>query len=177
MKKFTTSLQKGFTLVELLVVIAVLGVLATVVIIAIDPLEQLARGDDAGRVSTISQVGNAMQAYATSVGGGAYPTGANEATWLTTITTAGELKTNVSVKATTPSCSIAGNNYMSGMCYESNGAEAIVWTLLGSKSSKAKAQCTANQRAVAAWIASKGQAGVGCVNTATTQPTSNTVLY
>ena len=50
----TTSLHsRGFTLIELLIVIAVLGVLAAVVLVAIDPGQQLARGRDSGRKPSI----------------------------------------------------------------------------------------------------------------------------
>jgi len=59
------KLSKGFTLIELLIVIAVIGVLAAVVLVAIDPVQQLARGRDAGRKSAVGQLGRATQAYYT----------------------------------------------------------------------------------------------------------------
>src|SRR6185503_11862870 len=87
MKKNFKS-QSGFTLIELLVVIGVLGVLAGVMLVAINPLEQFARGRDSGRKTTVSQLGKAVQAYYT--GRTTYPTAA--ATWITTLVTAGEVK-------------------------------------------------------------------------------------
>ncbi|KKQ24400.1 MAG: hypothetical protein US62_C0014G0011 [Candidatus Woesebacteria bacterium GW2011_GWA1_37_8] len=68
-----TALKKGFTLIELLIVIAILGVLAVVVLVAINPAQQLARTRDAGRISSVAQIGHALEAFAT-VHAGAYPT-------------------------------------------------------------------------------------------------------
>jgi|SRR3989344_4539014 len=64
-----TALKKGFTLIELLIVIAILGVLAVVILVAINPLEQLARTRDAGRISSTTQIGHALQAFATANAG------------------------------------------------------------------------------------------------------------
>lgn len=75
------AVQTGFTLIELLVVIAVIGVLAGIVLIAIDPQEQINRGNDAKRKQTLSLVVNAVQAYYVGSGssGGAtsYPSTAD----------------------------------------------------------------------------------------------------
>jgi len=43
--------NKGFTLIELIVVIAIIGVLAGVLLIAINPAALLAKGRDAKRIS------------------------------------------------------------------------------------------------------------------------------
>ncbi|MEK9176346.1 MAG: type II secretion system protein, partial [Patescibacteria group bacterium] len=61
-------LSKGFTLIELLIVIAVLGVLVTAVLVALNPLEQLRRANDSGRINSVSQIGNAVQAFYTAQG-------------------------------------------------------------------------------------------------------------
>jgi len=81
--------NKGFTLIELLVVIGILGILAAVVLTAINPLEQFARSRDAGRAQTITSLGHALEAYNTSQG--VYPV--SNATWQTTtgLTQAGEI--------------------------------------------------------------------------------------
>ncbi len=46
------QLKKGFTLIELIIVIAILGVLAVALIGALNPIEQVQRGQDAGRQAT-----------------------------------------------------------------------------------------------------------------------------
>jgi prepilin-type N-terminal cleavage/methylation domain-containing protein len=57
------KLNQGFTIIELLVVMAVLGILATIIIISINPFEQLARSRDASRKQAISQIGRAIDNY------------------------------------------------------------------------------------------------------------------
>lgn len=58
-----TTLARGFTLVELLIVIALLGVIATVVIAAINPIEQANRARDAGYKADASQLLSAEERY------------------------------------------------------------------------------------------------------------------
>lgn len=60
MKRITA---RGFTLVELLIVIALLGVIATIVIAAINPIEQANRASDAGKKADASQIVSALQRY------------------------------------------------------------------------------------------------------------------
>lgn len=88
--------QKGFTLIELLVVIAVIGVLAAIVLIAIDPLEQINRGKDASLKDKVSQVGNAAQAAYTASGANgtaSYPlTGGTSGTQQDNLVASGDLK-------------------------------------------------------------------------------------
>lgn len=55
--------NKGFTLIELLVVISLIGVLAVAVLSAINPIEQLNKGRDAGRRADSSQIINAIDRY------------------------------------------------------------------------------------------------------------------
>ncbi len=68
MKKY---LSKGFTLVELLIVIALLGIIATIVITAINPIEQANRAGDAGKKADASAMVSAINRY--SVSHGFYP--------------------------------------------------------------------------------------------------------
>jgi prepilin-type N-terminal cleavage/methylation domain-containing protein len=56
-------LAQGFTLVELLIVIALLGIIATIVISAINPIEQANRAADAGMKADASQMVSAIDRY------------------------------------------------------------------------------------------------------------------
>jgi prepilin-type N-terminal cleavage/methylation domain-containing protein len=56
-------LAQGFTLVELLIVIALLGVIATIVIAAINPIEQANKARDAGYKNDASELVSAIQRY------------------------------------------------------------------------------------------------------------------
>ena len=55
--------RRAFTLIELLIVIALLGALAVGLLAALDPFEQLKKGTDTGTRSTVSEVHGAVIRY------------------------------------------------------------------------------------------------------------------
>lgn len=61
MKKLKTQL--GFTMIELLIVITILGILAVAVLSAINPIEQINRGRDTGSQSDAEQLLSAIERY------------------------------------------------------------------------------------------------------------------
>lgn len=174
---FTERRSAGFTLIELLVVIAVLVLLAAVVLVALDPLEQTARAKDSGRISTVAQLGHALQAYATASGD--YPTVSTQ--WQQALITEGEIKQPVYVSKSAVTCGIA-NNMVNNICYISNPSspsDVVVWTVLESKNSKAKASPDSTPCAktvVAIYTTIKGQAGLACVDNPATV-NGNETLY
>lgn len=62
MKKYF-SFQSGFTLVEILVVIALIGTLGTWMISLIDPPQQFKKGRDAERKAELRQIQTALELY------------------------------------------------------------------------------------------------------------------
>jgi len=58
----------GFTMIELLIVIAVLGILAVAVLAAINPIEQINRGRDTGSRSDAEQLLSAIDRFYASQG-------------------------------------------------------------------------------------------------------------
>ncbi|MEO6513633.1 MAG: type II secretion system protein [Candidatus Saccharimonadales bacterium] len=74
--------QSGFTIVELLIVIVVIGILATLVIVTFSGIQQKAR--DTKRKTDINAIDSHVEAFYAN--GGNYPTLAavNDATWRST---------------------------------------------------------------------------------------------
>jgi prepilin-type N-terminal cleavage/methylation domain-containing protein len=154
----TAQIKRGFTLIELLIVMAILGVLAVVVLVAINPVQQLARTRDTGRKSSVTQLGHALQAYFTARS--LYP--AANTGWISTLSTSGELSTipsqiNYSV-GTAALCTTAA---MSGWCYanQANTTNAIIFAQLESQVEQSKCNGTNT------WFvfsAEQGRAGIVC---------------
>ena len=63
MKKFLKN-QKGFTLIEILLVVAAIAILAGIVIVAINPAKQLGDTRNASRNSAVNTILNAITQYA-----------------------------------------------------------------------------------------------------------------
>lgn len=153
--------NKGFTLIELLIVMAILGVLAVVVLVAINPVQQLARTRDAGRKSGVAQLGRSMEAYYTSRGG----TYITESTaWIGDLVASGEISTvpsQISEGVTGyTACSSNEQNYW---CYDATtaagGEPVVVFTKLESQSETSK--CVANDPYFV-WSTADGRGGLVC---------------
>ena len=56
-------MKKGFTLIELVIVIGILAILATVVVLVLNPAQLLAQARDSQRMSDLSSVKNAIALY------------------------------------------------------------------------------------------------------------------
>ncbi len=71
--------QKGFTLIEILIVVAIIAILASVVLVGLGPTQQ--KGRDARRLSDLREVQNALELYYNQ--NGQYPTvsGTGSAAW------------------------------------------------------------------------------------------------
>ena len=55
------SSRKGFTLIEMLIVIAIIGILSSIVLVGLGPIQR--RGRDARRQADLRQVQNALELY------------------------------------------------------------------------------------------------------------------
>jgi prepilin-type N-terminal cleavage/methylation domain-containing protein len=155
-----TANKKGFTLIELLIVMAILGVLAVVVLVAINPVQQLARTRDAGRKSGVSQIGRALEAYYTSHSGSYVD---ETTTYLSDLVTAGEISTVPSAinwgVGTWVGCG-AGHTHENSWCYDYNNTYASIGSGLESDSELSK--CTGADLPFFVWSTANGRGGLYC---------------
>ena len=173
-------LKRGFTLVELLVVIAIIGVLAVVVLVAINPVQQLARTRDAGRKSAITQMGHAMEAYATTKNGVYID---ESATWPDLLVAAGELSivpSNIVYSVTGTDTFDCTFEYSTrNWCYDATtgtgGSPVLLYTRMESQSEQSK--CTGTQVPFFVWSTADGRGGVVCRTDAATEPVVGTQTF
>ena len=69
LRSIVPARQKGFTLIELLVVIGIIGILAAVVLVAVNPRRQFASARDTQRRADLYSLTNAIYQFATENNG------------------------------------------------------------------------------------------------------------
>jgi prepilin-type N-terminal cleavage/methylation domain-containing protein len=132
----------GFTLIELIIVMAILGVLAVGLIAAVDPIEQSARSNDAAKINTAKQIYDAIGRYYASKNALPWTTNQTAVALSTTtvgaivntVATAGDMKSNYLTSV--PSTTLA-NVYLSGDATAASPTYTIC-ALVTSKSQKSK---------------------------------------
>ncbi len=73
-KFYILNSRRGFTLIEILIVVAIIGILASVVLVGLGPVQR--RGRDARRLSDLREAQNALELYFNKCG---YYPGASQA--------------------------------------------------------------------------------------------------
>lgn len=140
-KNFTQSIRKGFTLIEILIVISLLGVLAVALLATIDPLEQINKGNDTKTRSALQEIYGAFNRYYAirqeypwqAVAVSAAPLGGGAGLgYLNTAITAGELKAGfvasigaatlntIFLTSTAPAITLCFQPVSKGLAYDKN---------------------------------------------------------
>jgi prepilin-type N-terminal cleavage/methylation domain-containing protein len=147
--------SRGFTFIELLIVIAVLSILASAVFVLVNPLEQIERGKDTTRVSHIDQLSKALQAYYYERN--TYPAdcttqaGSDGCDWMSELIGKNEIKVRPDDPSSNAACGGADfrENYTGsglkgyGYCYRSDATNAVIYTTLKSQQRKSTCSSTA----------------------------------
>lgn len=139
--------RKGFTLIELLIVIVIIGLLAAVVIAAINPVETRNRAVDTGKKSDASEIYNAIERYYATKGTYPWTTAPTNGTAIgnasggiiDTLITANELKNEFSNRSSLTTLLFYYNGVATGqggvrICYvpASKAFQDVAWYASGS---------------------------------------------
>ena len=137
--------EKGFTLIEMLIVVAIVGILASVVLIGLGPTQR--SGRDARRLADLKQVQTALELYFQK--NGSYPntttwTGASGLTGILTGASLGVTNLPNDPKAGTdykysPNASL--NGYLVGATLDDPGNPALNTDIDGAQSSYGNIDC------------------------------------
>lgn len=140
--------NSGFTLMELLVVMAILGVLATIAIVAVNPIEQLARSRDTSRISAITQLGSALSSYRVSHND--YPVAGTS--WIDSLRTSRDLAGNPENPnyVNGLSCNEESTLGQGGYCYNTSSTETIIYAQLEASLYNKNCQTAPNTQAY--WV-------------------------
>lgn len=115
--------DRGFTIVELLIVIVVIGILAAITIVAYNGVQNRARTTEAQ--SNAKEVQSKVEVYAADTGNGAYPTAAQIKG--ATGTAALSPKVNALINATTPAGAPTNSDMISYVNCGTTGAKIGYW--------------------------------------------------
>jgi prepilin-type N-terminal cleavage/methylation domain-containing protein len=113
--EFTRATRKGFTLIEILIVVAIIAILASVVLVGLGPTQQAGR--DSRRISDLSEAQNGLELYYNKCG--IYPgdsacgTGAPAGGWsdMSTGLSAAVVHASVGITAAFPNDPSSGKTY------------------------------------------------------------------
>ncbi len=123
--------NKGFTLVEILIVVAIIGILASIILVGLNSFRS--SGRDARRIADVHQVQNALELYFTK--NGSYPAAASWAALTSTIIGAGigvnTLPNDPTVGRSYGYCNPVGDQsrYALGAYLEDNGNPSLLYAV------------------------------------------------
>lgn len=155
------SLQKGITLVELIIVIAVIAIMIGIALAFIDPRQQLLKARDADKKNTIKNLGVATQSYYTMRS--IYP---NEADWDQQLVLSGSIKQFPNNPSASPGCNEnLKPGPTTGFCFvtysdpTSGKTEALIYAVSEAKSELSKC---ASSTSYYVWASLLGTSGIHC---------------
>lgn len=120
-QSFVNVSRKGFTLVELLIVIAVIAILASVAFVAIDPATRINEAQDSERWSSVNAIMDAFLEY-TVDNDGSYLTGVAADGTVHMVSTSNSACSSCSVSQCTNFSDLATGGYIAALPTDPDGA-------------------------------------------------------
>lgn len=176
----TKTSFSAFTLIELLIVIAILGILAIVVLILINPAEKFAQTRDTGRITSVTQLGRAVQQYFI-IHDETYP---DPLTWNDDLVGTGDIKNFPSgveylLNSVTPCTVNAAPSARETFCYDLdtsvNNYGSIVFSKL--ESTRQVVRCSLIGDTYVVHSTADGKTGIICSNGDPSPWSSGTISY
>lgn len=161
-KRFST----GFTLIEIIIVMAVIAVLAGITLVALNPLEQLAGANDTKTKQSVGKLGGLLTSFYAQRQ--VFPTADSD--WISELMTTGDLNERpASPQATCGPSSANDSNF----CLQTSASSAIVYAQLSSLSQDRKCP-VASEVPYFAFETSKGKSCIICAAPNATIPPGET---
>lgn len=159
------SIQHGFSFIELLIVITVMGIMGSVIIIVINPTERLAQARDSQRRAAIKQLSQAMTSYAITNNGYILN---NVPTWQTTLKNAGLIKQEITLPASRINCTLSNQGNVCKYTFSASvsSLEAVVESKR--ETVKAGGVCATDpvtNYAAIMWLSNLQKVGLRCMGT------------
>lgn len=157
---------RGFTLVEILLVLALLAIITGITLVALNPLEQIAKTNDAKTKQSVNQLGGLTTAYYAQKQ--AFPVA--DSNWMDDLIANADLgeRPDPPSQACSPAAS-RDNNF----CLQLSGGQAIVYARLIANAEDKKCP-VASEVPYFAFFTSRGSSCIVCAATNATLTTSET---
>lgn len=166
MKSSQKPLRSGFTLIEILLVMAVLAVLFGITLVALNPLEQLAKTNDTKTKQSVNKLGGLLTAFYAQKQ--TFPV--TDTDWMDELITNADL--NERPAAAPTACSPAASND-SNFCLQTDSSTAVVYARLTSQGEDRKCPI-ASDVPYFSYVISRGSSCIVCAGANATLTPSET---
>lgn len=157
------KIYRGYSFISLIVGVLVIGVLAVISVVLINPGELTIQKKDGARIEEVTRIGEALISYAKSKNGN-IPQGTKS--WLSDLVARGEISEIPTLIPYNNSAALCKKNQQSGICYDTDGKfppnAAIVYAKLESISENTKCDVSLSETAWVVYDMLSIRSGIVC---------------
>lgn len=164
MKTSLGIVRTGFTLIEILLVMAILGIIAGITLVALNPLEQISKTNDSKTKQSVNQLGGLVTAFYAQKQ--VFPVADSD--WMDELISNADLGER---PAAAPAACAPSSGNDSNFCLQTNASSATVYARLNSQVEDKKCS-VATEVPYFAYVVSRGNSCIVCASVnATLTPT------